>query len=462
MKKQKKKQTSSSLLRRYILILLIGITLFQITLPLLFVVFEVGFNQFGWTEPNHYRGDKLEAMWHEQAEDLSVEEVPQALEEVHKNYPNASLFWIDQQGRFKDPIQVEEGLYPEVWSVPQTVEFMKESFDGDPFTTVAYIGSTKMDGFMVFQISREYLDSPLSRVESEYRFWFTGIGLGSIFLTFLILSLLFFLRLRRRLIHLQQAMTMDEGAMIPNPVEVKKRDEIGLLEESFNNMVYKLKESQRNEQEEESLRRDLIANLSHDLRTPLTTLRGQIYGLQKEVTTEKGNQLIALADGKITFLGELIENLQSYTLLSAHRFPHHPKEIELTALTRQSLASWYDTLENEGFQIDIHVTDHPMYTTLDPTWFQRILDNVIQNVLRHASEGKYIQFTLAHSDNYGHLSVADHGKGMEQNSSSTKGSGIGLTIISLMTQKSDIAWEIESSPSGTIQHFTFHVNEKRS
>lgn len=178
------------------------------------------------------------------------------------------------------------------------------------------MGKKKQGAFMVFQIPRKYLKAPIVQIRERYEVVFELIII-TFFAIFIVCSIIFFLKIRKRLLKLQKAMEFPQDQSIPLTVQISKQDEIGLLEESFNRMVEALHKSQMKEAEEEQFRRKLIADLSHDLRTPLTVMRAQIDSLKEEVISVKGNETIELIDEKINYLAELIENLLSYSLITA-------------------------------------------------------------------------------------------------------------------------------------------------
>src|SRR5699024_1008200 len=142
-------------------------------------------------------------------------------------------------------------------------------------------------------------------------------------------SLIFFRQIRKRLLNMQKAMAVRDVDNLPVLIDVKKDDEIGQLETAFNTMVNELRESRQREQEEERLRRELIANLSHDLRTPLTKIRSQAYSLGRETLTQEGRRAINALEASIVDTDRLIENLMSYTLLMASKYNFNQKEIDV-------------------------------------------------------------------------------------------------------------------------------------
>ncbi|MDH2861390.1 MULTISPECIES: histidine kinase dimerization/phospho-acceptor domain-containing protein [Bacillus cereus group] len=143
------------------------------------------------------------------------------------------------------------------------------------------------------------------------------------FTIFVIISVIFFLKIRKRLLTLQNAMELPGDKTLPSKISITKQDEIGLLEESFNHMIEALQQSRLKEKQEEEFRRKLIVDLSHDLRAPLTIMRAQIDSLKGEVFSIKGQETMVLMDKKINYIAELIENLLSYSLITAKKYSYH-------------------------------------------------------------------------------------------------------------------------------------------
>ncbi|MFD3450420.1 histidine kinase dimerization/phospho-acceptor domain-containing protein [Microbacteriaceae bacterium 4G12] len=444
---------SISLLKKYVFIIFVAIILFPVSIPLVSIVF------YYYVAPKdgaivYYRTDQIEKDWHEKARTLQEDnpkQIEAAFYSMKKEYPQATMFWVDRSGKTQLQLPQQNSL-PQQWSASNSIDFMKKSIGGDPYTVVAYMGENTKEAFMVFQISRKYLEPPLAQIQEKYNYVF-GIVILLVFAAFIFVSWLFFRDIRKRLIRLQGAMVLSPDRPVPKAIAISKMDEIGLLEQSFNHMVNALEESHIKEREEEQFRRKLIADLSHDLRTPLTALRAQIYSLKEEVHSTSGIQTIELADGKIQYLAELIENLLSYSLLTSKKYPYHPEETDMIRMMRTIIATWYNTLEERGFEVDVQVSRESFVWSIDVNWFQRMIDNVIQNVIRHAESGKFIGFYISHENDRDVISIVDHGPGFEHAKSSHKGAGIGLSIIAVMAKEMEVEWEINSSEKGTIFSF---------
>jgi len=281
-------------------------------------------------------------------------------------------------------------------------------------------------------------------------FYVTVLLFGFIIIAFIILSWLFFLKLQKRLSRLQEAMSFSANQhSFPRPISVQtdRMDEIDQLGSSFNWMIQQLEDSRKREYEEELLRHRLIANLSHDLRTPLTILRGHITRLNKESISLEGQNSLTEMNHTITRVGDLMEDLLSYTLLTSGKHPFEPVSIDIGRLVRASVAAWYPVFEEQVIQLDVDLpADDTFYWEADPQWMTRVLDNLFQNIIRHAADGKYASVVVDVEQEQ--VIVADKGPGMD-NSSFVHGAGIGLSTCHYMLKKMKLKADFSSDEHGT-------------
>ncbi|PEE39687.1 HAMP domain-containing sensor histidine kinase [Bacillus pseudomycoides] len=442
-------KNSTSLQKKYLLIILIAIVLIPITFPLISGIFTISWMKLSDSEP-YYDKEKIEKIWNEKAILLSEEkpeDIKKVFRSVQKSYPKASMFWVDSQGKAHFPFSKQPDI-PTYWTVDYLIDFMKNRNSGNLYTVVNNLGKGKKEAFMIIQIPKKYTDYPVLRMQEKYGTIFLIVVL-LVLVTFIIFSWMFFRDINTRLVRLQKAMQITKKHSIPKQITLSKMDEIGLLEQSFNSMVQIIEESRAKELEEEGFRKELIANLSHDLRTPLMVLRTQINSLEKEPLSVEGREIILIIDHKINYISDLIDNLFSYSLLTSKKYPFNPSDVNITPLLRGIIASWYNTLEEKGFYIDIEIPEQNFYWNIDSNWFQRIMDNIIQNVIRHAADGKFIGVHISKKDNKEIISIVDHGPGIQNGDSSNKGAEIGLSTIALMAKEMHLSWNITSDQYGT-------------
>jgi signal transduction histidine kinase len=440
-----------SLQAKYMLIIVLAISLVQMVSVVIAIFVSGMVETMDGKKIRTVTPTKLEEKWHQEAgeiEKVSKKRIDEHFAKWKKEFPHASMFWVDGAGKVASQLDVKEEI-PSKWTSAYTAKFLKGRYAGDPYTIVAFIGGKERNGFIVFEIPRSEVNTPDGKIYEEYG---TILFFGTIFvvLLFIMISFLFFRGIRKRLLGLQDAMVIRDVDSLPIQIETKKKDEIGQLEETFNTMVCELRESRQREQAEEQLRRELIASLSHDLRTPLTKLRAQAFSLRKENLSPEGNRSIQMLEDSVVNIDHLIENLMSYSLLMASKYQYEAVETDVVRYVRKCTASWYAVFEKEGFDIDVNLEpfkeQHSWH--VDPIWLQRVLDNIFQNVLRHAKSGHYIGVKTESTDQYDAFIISDRGKGVEKGSNE-KGAGIGLSIVDMMVKGMGLDWLIESNEHGT-------------
>ncbi|GKU77889.1 HAMP domain-containing sensor histidine kinase [Paenibacillus sp. L3-i20] len=468
----KMKFANQSLMSRYMFIIILSFLFIPIVIPISAVIIfgtETMFNVKHSEKLKYGSSIELAAVWHKEAaaiDGASPEVVELKLHELKQRYTEANMFWVDENGRIGLQLPRQGGL-PEQWSHADAIRFMKEHVDSDPFTVVSFIGSNNSgDGFMVLQIPRSIVQAPSVAVSSTPYF---VILIFVLFSLLALMSLLFFQRIRKRLLRLQEAMTIYDEQHIPIPVSLKRMDEIGGLEEAFNGMIEQLRASRGLQLEEEQLRKRLIASLSHDLRTPLTVMGGHIYVLGEEPLSERGQQSLVILQEKSASLSDLIDNLLAYTLMTSGRYPLQLQEQDIVRLARECAAAWYPILEKEEIEMDVDLPEEEgLIWSVDKEGFRRILDNLFQNIVRHASEGLYIGLSIEQRNGQQTLVIEDRGPGFVEateqqpfmhqmvnspvnlaSSTSNKGAGIGLAIVDYLVAEMGLAWEVASSKQGT-------------
>ncbi|MCM3356537.1 HAMP domain-containing sensor histidine kinase [Psychrobacillus sp. MER TA 171] len=445
------KRLFQSLLAKYMLLILLAMFIVQAAyLIIALFVFGVSYNSGETQNKGAVEESAVEDKWHQEAnamQNATTESVQQVFDRWKEQYPRASMFWVDGQGKLASQKDVQEQL-PTEWSPAYTAKFIKQRYGGNPFTVIAFVGQDETNGFVVLELPRSEFDPPLANMYDRYGLIFIT-GVMAIIFLFLFMSFLFFRSIRKRLLHLQEAMEIRDVDGLPIGIPVKKKDEIGQLEKTFNQMVGELRESKQREQKEEQLRRELIANLSHDLRTPLTKIRAQAYSIAKEDLSDEGKKAIQSLESSVVNVDRLIENLMSYTLLMASKYKFESKEMDVVRYVKECLALWYPVFEKEGFEVDVHLVPFERNNwRIDPIWLGSILDNLLQNVLRHAKNGAYVCVKTETTDQYDAIVISDRGKGMK-NESDEAGAGIGLSIVDMMVKGMKLDWDMESSENGT-------------
>lgn len=396
----------------------------------------------------HYEPNKLESDWKSDVEGFSGKsnrEITSAFPHM-KQYKHSDIVWINDKGKVMFSNSERLAKKGEVIHVSELIKLMEQN-QKKYLLLSAYVNGSEDSGYAFLETPRSIIGSQWEVMRAKYSYiWF--IALIFVCSLFVINSWMFFAKIQKRLISLGNHMKKQDNDGIPEFVTVKQKDELGQVEYSFNQMVEELRNSRQKEREEGEIRKNLIADLSHDLRTPLTVIRGHTFTLKNEISSENGKHSLGIINDKITFMGELIDNLSSFSLLAAGKLPLHKKSCDILKIIRSSLTAWYPIFEKEHFTIDIDLQENIEWE-IDETWLKRILDNIFQNVLRHAHSGKYVSVQTKLIENKPVIIIEDRGPGMN-NKSERKGAGIGLSIINMMLKQMGLEHKIKSNQNGTV------------
>lgn len=208
----------------------------------------------------------------------------------------------------------------------------------------------------------------------------------------------------------------------------------------------------------EETNRQLMTSLSHDVRTPLTTLIGYLDAAHKGIVTGKDREeYMEIARQKAHDLKEYIDVLFDWFKLNSNEFAMEINQVEAAELTRNILIDWIPIFEDQQIEYCIEIPEQPFLVKLDPDGYLRILNNLIQNVVAH-SRADRIEISLSKQGENLKILLADNGVGIAKEDlkhiferlykcdkgRSEKGSGLGLSIVRQLTEKMGGSITVES------------------
>lgn len=199
----------------------------------------------------------------------------------------------------------------------------------------------------------------------------------------------------------------------------------------------------------EETNKQLMTSLSHDVRTPLTTLIGYLDAAHKGIVVGKDrDDYIEIARRKAHDLKEYIDLLFDWFKLNSDEFAMQIQAVEAAELTRSILIDWIPILEDNRIDYCVDIPEQPFRVKLDPDGYMRILNNLIQNVLTHSHANK-LDISLSKQSDSMRILLSDNGIGIEKEDlkhiferlykcdkgRSEKGSGLGLFITHQLVEK---------------------------
>lgn len=193
------------------------------------------------------------------------------------------------------------------------------------------------------------------------------------------------------------------------------------LADQFNRMTGKLNESFQKLRTAEAFRKELVANVSHDLRTPMASIQAFVEALQDDVIQDKETfahylQTIRLETGR---LDGLIQELFKLSQLDAGGTEFVPERYHVDHLLLDGLQSLAFQLEEKQLQVDVDMPDRLPPVAIMPQEMKRVLSNILDNAIRHSPVGGTIEIKVEQiSEQYVQLDIQDHGKGIDEKDSS--------------------------------------------
>lgn len=209
----------------------------------------------------------------------------------------------------------------------------------------------------------------------------------------------------------------------------------------------------------EQARKQLLSNLSHDLRTPLTSILGYIDALCDGIADEETDEYLNIVKGKAYSLKDCIDQLFTIAQLDANEIQFDFQQVDIYELLRSELIGWIPVLEKENKNINVNIPDEECFVNLDKQAVIRVFNNLFQNACRYGGETIGVSAWENNSNVY--FEVCDNGIGIPKEEISkvfnrlyksdstrtTKGHGLGLTIAKELSKKMNGNIFIESKPN---------------
>ena len=223
----------------------------------------------------------------------------------------------------------------------------------------------------------------------------------------------------------------------------------------------------------EAARKSLLSNISHDIRTPLTSIIGYVDALNDDIAANREEKLeyLGIISRKATALKHLIDEIFDLAKLDADEVPLRPETLDLAEMTRESLIEFLPVLNQANMKLTASIPEKKCLVTADQISVQRVLNNIVKNAVQHGQQGNILGVELAeHAASY-QLAIWDKGPGIPEEELTKVfermyrtersrnpmfgGSGLGLAISKALVEKNGGNIWVESQPN---QKTTFTIS----
>ena len=257
-------------------------------------------------------------------------------------------------------------------------------------------------------------------------------------------------------------------------LETDLEGEIGDLYRNYEDMRLRLKETTEENNRHVQQNKELVSNISHDLKTPITAIKGYVEGIMDGVadTPEKMDKYIRTIYNKAMDMDKLINELTIYSGIDNNRIPYNFHRINVADYFGDCVEEVGLDLESKG--IELNYTDLVPADTIiiaDPEQMKKVINNIISNSVKYMDKSKgHIDIRILDENDAIRVEIEDNGKGIAQKdlpkiferfyrtdasrNSAQGGSGIGLSIVKkIIEDHGGYIWATSKEGEGTCIHF---------
>lgn len=304
----------------------------------------------------------------------------------------------------------------------------------------------------------------LSSVNSAL--WKAGLAVGGVAL---LLGLVLLRQLTVPLRDLATATGQVTKGRYDERVPIRSSDELGHLARSFNEMAAHLEKA-------EQTKRDMIADVAHELRTPISVVQSGLEGILDDVL-EPSPENIAALHTKILLVSRLMQDLQQLALADAGQLSIHLQQADLPHLLAQVITTIDPQMEEQEIHLDVELPDDLPLARADPQRIEQVFLNLLSNAMRHSPAGGKIHILASlTSDHTIQVSVCDSGPGLREEdlehvferfyradrsrTRASGGSGLGLAVAkALIEAHGGRIWAENAPEGGACFYFTLSCTQ---
>jgi len=337
--------------------------------------------------------------------------------------------------------------------------------DQDKIFSVSEIkNEQQLQGYLYVILGGQLYDQAQNNLEWSYIRRQSAAAIGVIVIASLLIGVILFWRLTTPLAALSKKINRFSNLDKDDTLQADSNDDIAQIDTAFDSMRQKIEKQLYQLQESDRLRRELISNVSHDLRTPLATIQGYIETLflkNEQLTSQQRAEHLITAEKSCKRLSRLIADLFELSKLESGNKQPDFEQFSIAELIHDTAQEFSLELEQKDLTLEIGTPTANTIVFADIGLIQRVLENLIRNAITHTPEHGEIQLDFIEADESIHITVKDNGSGITdedipfiferfyQSADTPKrhpqSSGLGLAIVKRILDLHGCRIEVRSS-----------------
>lgn len=253
-------------------------------------------------------------------------------------------------------------------------------------------------------------------------------------------------------------------------IEYNRKDEFSIVCADFNLMAQKLRESVDRQKKDEINRKELIAGISHDLRTPLTSVKAYVEGLIDEIATTPQAQksYLQTIKAKAEDINKIVDKLFLFSKLDIGEFPFYPEKLMIGEELEQFVKAASDEYRDKGLILKLTQTVKNVTIHIDPVQFRNVITNILENSVKYKNKDcGSMEIACFEQGRNVCITLADDGPGVPEEAldkifdifyrndpsrnNPGRGSGLGLAISAKIIERSEGKIRAENVPAGGLK-----------
>jgi signal transduction histidine kinase len=394
-------------------------------------------------------------------EGIDIEQIGSIMHYMMVMNPKIEIYLLDEGGKilafFTEPgIEVKqdrvdvgpvqeflqgEGTFPIYGSDPRNPRQKKH------FSAAPVVFNSERRGYLYVVLRSSLYDRAIRTLRDRYLFSTFNKSLLLSFLGVGIIGLVLFTFMTKRLQRVSKAVKDFERGELSRRIDTNARDEIGYLAQAFNQMADTIASNLEELKHTDKLRRELIANISHDLKSPLASIQGYVETLMIKKSTIKAEErlrLLGIVLNSTKSLNKLVEQLFELSKLDAKQVEPLREPFSMTELAQDVFMKFKPRAEGRDITLTARLPETMCFVNADIAMIERVMSNLLDNALKHTPVSGAVKIEVKPVDSSIRFTVRDSGRGIppeeiphvferfyivdKSRSRSEQGSGLGLSI----------------------------------